>query len=238
MFWHKGYLLNPKILTFLGFFCDCGLAGYGFCVIIYEIRYFINRTERKPEKEVKTAVDLAVLNWIQENLHGSVVDRIMIFFTWIGEFGLVWIAVGIIMLFFKKSRKYGVLLLVSLLVTCLLGEVLLKNIICRIRPYLAEGVLIPIPAPRGYSFPSGHAASSFTAATVLWKFRHKVGIAAFSLALLISFSRLYFYVHYPTDILAGLVLGIAVAQVIYFAAKRYFSFGIEARAERVLHYRR
>ncbi|MFQ9847078.1 MAG: phosphatase PAP2 family protein, partial [[Clostridium] leptum] len=78
-----------------------------------------------------------------------------------------------------------------------------------------------IPLPSGSSFPSGHTASSFTAAWILWKADRKFGAAGLALAVCIGFSRLYLFVHYPTDVLGGAVLGIACAQGIYLLAKRY-----------------
>ena len=183
-------------------------------------------------------MEITILNWIQENLHEPVVDWLMILFTRLGEAGFVWIVLGVLMLCFRKSRKYGLLMLLSLLFTYLLGELLLKNIICRPRPFQSvEGIGLLIPAPWGYAFPSGHAGSSFAAAWILCKFNRKAGAAGLVLAVLIAFSRLYLYVHYPTDVLAGMVLGVLVAQTVYSVARRYFSFGIEARAEKVLRYR-
>ena len=62
--------------------------------------------------------------------------------------------------------------------------------------------------PKDYSFPSGHTQASFAAATALFTGNKKAGICAYVLAALIAFSRLYLYVHFPTDVLAGVVIGI------------------------------
>ena len=113
-------------------------------------------------------------------------------------------------------------MLVSLLVTFLIGEIGLKNLIMRERPLVADPTVQQlIPPPSGSSFPSGHTASSFTAAWILWKADRKFGAAGLALAVCIGFSRLYLFVHYPTDVLGGAVLGIACAQGIYLLAKRY-----------------
>ena len=114
------------------------------------------------------------------------------------------------------------MMLVSLLVTFLIGEIGLKNLIMRERPLVADPTVQQlIPLPSGSSFPSGHTASSFTAAWILWKADRKFGAAGLALAVCIGFSRLYLFVHYPTDVLGGAVLGIACAQGIYLLAKRY-----------------
>ena len=155
-------------------------------------------------------------------LHNPALDKVMIFFTNLGEYGAVWILTAILLLCFQKYRRYGALMLVSLLVTFLIGEIGLKNLIMRERPLVADPTVQQlIPLPSGSSFPSGHTASSFTAAWILWKADRKFGAAGLALAVCIGFSRLYLFVHYPTDVLGGAVLGIACAQGIYLLAKRY-----------------
>lgn len=155
-------------------------------------------------------------------LHNPALDKVMIFFTNLGEYGAVWILTAILLLCFQKYRRYGALMLVSLLVTFLIGEIGLKNLIMRERPLVADPTVQQlIPLPSGSSFPSGHTVSSFTAAWILWKADRKFGAAGLALAVCIGFSRLYLFVHYPTDVLGGAVLGIACAQGIYLLAKRY-----------------
>lgn len=166
-------------------------------------------------------MELSFLYFLQ-TLHNPILDGIMIFFTSLGEFGTIWILTGITLLFFRKYRSFGVLLLISLLVTFLIGEIGLKNLIMRQRPLVAAP-WVPqlIPLPSGSSFPSGHTASSFTAAWILWKANRRFGIPALLLAACIAFSRLYLFVHYPTDILGGMALGIACAQGVYALYRLY-----------------
>lgn len=167
--------------------------------------------------------DSTVINFIQEHFHSFVTDAVFIFSTNLGEYGFIWILSSVIMLFFKKSRRCGFIALVALLLSFLAGEVLLKNIICRPRPFMqAEDFKLLIPPPSGYSFPSGHSASSFTAATVYYAFNKKIGRWAFVLATLIAFSRVFLYVHFPTDILAGAALGIGFALLSLSLAPRLF----------------
>lgn len=146
----------------------------------------------------------------------------MLVLSYSGEAGAVWIAVGIALLFFRKTRAAGVMLLISLLMGLLIGELGLKNIVCRPRPFLVNtAVKLNIHAPSGYSFPSGHSAAAFASATVLvLRGKRWMGISAVVLAVLISFSRLYNYVHYPSDVLCGALLGVSCALLVVFVFKK------------------
>ena len=166
-------------------------------------------------------MELSFLYFLQ-TLHNPVLDWIMIFFTKLGEYGMIWVLIAILLFCFQKYRRYGALMLVSLLATFLIGEIGLKNLIMRERPFVADPTVQQlISLPSGSSFPSGHTASSFTAAWILWKANRKIGAAGLALAVCIGFSRLYLFVHYPTDVLGGAILGTTCAQCIYFLDKRY-----------------
>ena len=160
-----------------------------------------------------TQFDFSVLDFIQKYLRTDIGDSIMTFITRLGDGGMIWIIAAVIMLFFKKTRKAGICLAAALAITAFVGNTVLKNIFQRIRPYLEANVPIIIGHPGGYSFPSGHTSSSFAAATVLAFTFKKWGALFYVLAALIGFSRAYLYVHYPTDIIAGAVLGWAVGFV-------------------------
>jgi undecaprenyl-diphosphatase len=106
----------------------------------------------------------------------------------------------------------GIMLLGSLLLCFLLGNLLLKPLVGRIRPCdIHSSIPLLIARPTDYSFPSGHTMSSFAAANIIFHANVELGIAAYILALLIAFSRLYLYVHYPSDVLAGMILGLFVS---------------------------
>lgn len=164
--------------------------------------------------------DAAVMAWIQENLHSAFTDAVLPLVTHLGDAGAVWIIFGITLLFFKRTRRTGILLLVSMLLTYLTGEVLLKNLVMRPRPcHLFPEVPLLIARPDSFSFPSGHTASSFAAAVSL-TFRHKKAWPALLLAALIAFSRVFLFVHFPTDIIAGAALGTLFAAAVHFAGRR------------------
>lgn len=156
-------------------------------------------------------MDFAILDFIQEYLSCGFLDRVLSFITHLGDAGLIWIAVGIVMLFFKKYRKCGIMMLVSLALCAILTSGVIKPLVGRLRPFQIKAVALYIAPPGGYSFPSGHTSSSFTAAFSIWLCHKREGVAALVLAVLIAFSRLYFYVHFPTDVLAGATLGILCA---------------------------
>lgn len=156
-------------------------------------------------------VDFAVLDFIQEFFRNSVLDKIFAFITHLGDAGAIWIITGVIMLFFKKYRKCGGLMLVSLAVCAIITLGVIKPLVGRMRPFQFMGIEPYITPPGGASFPSGHTSSSFTAATSVFLCHKKEGIAAYVLAVLIAFSRLYFYVHFPTDVIAGAILGVVCA---------------------------
>ena len=164
-------------------------------------------------------MDNTILNMTQEYLRCGVLDTVMPWITALGNAGIFWIVISVVLLCIKRYRRYGVMMLCALAVTTLLGEITIKNIVERMRPFHAHAPFdLLISPPKGYSFPSGHSAASFSAATVLCFLDKKAGIAGLALAALIGFSRIYLYVHYPSDVLAGIFLGTAVGllTVVFF----------------------
>jgi len=171
------------------------------------------------------ALDKIILNFLYDNFSCPVLDKIMVFITWLGNIGWIWIAAALLFILFKKHRELGIIMILSLLLALLVGNALMKPLFQRERPFInAPQINLLISAPADYSFPSGHAFSSFAAATVIWLYKKRWGIYAVTLAALISFSRLYLYVHYPTDVLAGIILGICAAIASYkiYVFKRGF----------------
>lgn len=165
-------------------------------------------------------LELPVLDAIQ-NLRNPILDQIMVFISSINDIGLVWIFAGIALLFFKKYRKNGWIVLFSLLTGLLIANVLLKNVVQRVRPCdINTAVELLIARPDDWSFPSGHTTSSFAAAAALMYADKKMGIPAYILAAVMAFSRMYLYVHYPTDILGGIVIGTLSAVIVIFIYRK------------------
>ena len=157
-------------------------------------------------------IDFSILFFIQENIRCAFLDVVMPFISMLCDNGEIWILIGIVLLFFKKYRKFGVFVLVAMLMGSLIGNEILKPIIARPRPCHLLSSLhdMLVKIPHSYSFPSGHTTSSVVAATVLMRANKKFGFFAVPLAFLIAFSRMYLFVHFPTDILGGTVLGVLV----------------------------
>ena len=161
--------------------------------------------------------DLPILDWIQANLQCGFLDVLMPIITLFGEGGVFWIACAVLLLILKKHRKTGLAMAFALLMGLVICNMTLKPLVGRIRPYDFQaqefGVTIKllVDGLHDFSFPSGHTIASFEAATVLLINNKKLGIPAMILAVLIAFSRLYLYVHYPTDVIVSIVLGVAIA---------------------------
>ncbi|MCL1832345.1 MAG: phosphatase PAP2 family protein [Oscillospiraceae bacterium] len=151
-------------------------------------------------------------------MHNGVFDTLMIVITKLGDKGVAWILAAIVLMITKKYRKVGFTMAIALILNLLLGEITLKPLFSRLRPFIDSDITLLISEPHGYSFPSSHAMSSFAAATAITWYHKRVGICALVLAGLIAFSRLYLYVHYLSDIIVGSVLGVGcgIAAVFLF----------------------
>ncbi len=172
-----------------------------------------------------TAWDLGVDNWIQ-SWRTPWLDKIFTVITRLGDEGIIWIALAILLLCFKKTRKIGITMGLGLIITTILGNEILKKIVERPRPFDTPGAMLDgdsllVPRPGQYSFPSGHTGSSFASAVAIVLYDRKIGIPALILAALIAFSRLYVYVHFPTDVIAGTVLGTISALIAFFLWRKW-----------------
>ncbi len=158
-------------------------------------------------------LDGGFLLFLQESVRNPVLNSIMIFITSLGNGGMIWIGATILLMIPKKTRKVGLMSAVALIGSLIINNNIIKNIVQRPRPFVSfTDIQILIPTPSEYSFPSGHTSSSFAAAAVFY--RHlpkKLGVPSVVLAGLIGFSRLYVGVHYPTDVIAGVIMGILLS---------------------------
>ncbi|MBE7056502.1 MAG: phosphatase PAP2 family protein [Ruminococcaceae bacterium] len=177
-------------------------------------------------------LELPILDAIQ-TIKNPILDTIMLVITHLGDAGILWILTGVALLFFKKYRKNGLIVLFSLLAGLLITNIVLKNAVARIRPCdLNATVELLIERPHDWSFPSGHTTSSFAAATALLYTNKKIGVPALILAILIAFSRMYLYVHFPTDILAGIIIGAGCALLMILIFKKIDLFILKKKAEK------
>ena len=170
--------------------------------------------------------DLPILDWIAAHLHCDFLDAVMPVITALANAGIFWIALTALMLALPRHRRTGLAMGIALIMGLIVCNLITKPVFARIRPYDYQlehyGKVIPllIDAMHDYSFPSGHTMASFEAATALALGNKKLGIPALILACLIAFSRLYLYVHYPTDVLFSIAMGIAFGFIAHHRAKK------------------
>ena len=176
--------------------------------------------------------DLPILEWIQANLQSGFMDFLMPIITIFGDAGIFWIACAVGLLFIPKTREIGLGMGFALIMGLVVCNITLKPLVARIRPYdyqikmlgkswedlLVAGKLL-VETPHDFSFPSGHTIASFEACTVLMLGNKKLGIPATILAIAIAFSRLYLYVHYPTDVIVSVILGTIFGIIGYLLSK-------------------
>ena len=173
--------------------------------------------------EFIVGIDVAVYQFV-DSIMNPILNSIMTVITHMGDTpGIIWFVIGIILLIPKKTRKLGVLLFAGLAISSVINNLALKEFIQRPRPYNIDAEVWKnagytyvwpdlIKKSSSWSFPSGHTSTSIGAAfALLLGCKNKklgIGIPVFILSLLIGFSRIYVHVHYPTDVIAGAVVGL------------------------------
>lgn len=165
-------------------------------------------------------IDEAILFFMQNHLKNPALDRSMVLITSLGNAGLLWIIIAFLLLFIKRYQKCGLLLICALAFSKFIGDDLLKPLLGRVRPCNKfTEIAILIHTPHSPSFPSGHTAVGFACATILYHCNRRLGICGFVVAALIALSRMYLFVHYPTDILGGILLGILTSRILLTCIK-------------------
>lgn len=157
-------------------------------------------------------LDNSILQFIQINMRSSIGDKIMTSLTYLGSGGAIWLIIGLALFISKRDRKYGFMIITALMLCYVIGNLSLKHLVARTRPFdvipLLGGLIIT--PPTDFSFPSGHTMCSFAASTVIFYMNKRIGILSLILSSFIGFSRLYLYVHYPSDVFGGMIIGILI----------------------------
>ena len=165
-------------------------------------------------------MDFGILYGIQ-NLHCAFLDTMMVkvFNDFVGAKGEIWVILGILLLLIPKTKKTGLCVLSAYIIAYYIGDGILKNLIARPRPCMMdETIALLISRPSSFSCPSVHSMLAFASASSVFWFHKKAGIAALVFAALIGFSRMYFFVHFPTDVLFGAILGFAIGSAVCWRA--------------------
>lgn len=163
-------------------------------------------------------LDAAILIFIQEHLRVEAFHWFWKGITFLGNAGWFWVMLGLVLLIPKKTRKVGITALASILLCSLFTNVMIKNLVARPRPYVTYSEIYPlIKKPAEFSFPSGHTCVSFASAFIYYRMLpKKYGVPAIVLASLIAFSRLYVGVHYPGDVLGGILVAFVGSSLVYW----------------------
>lgn len=163
-----------------------------------------------------------ILLWIQNNLRNPFLTPIFTFLTHLGDKGILWIAITLIMVAYPRTRRVGITCVISIVLSFTVANLILKPIVNRTRPYeFVEGLVNLIENQHDKSFPSGHSTNAFAVAWVMFRcFDKKWGVPPLILACVICFTRLYVGVHYPTDVIVGILIGIGASEAAMAIVKR------------------
>ena len=165
--------------------------------------------------------ELAILDAIQAHLRCGFLDAVLPAVSWTCTHGELWILLAVVLVLFRKTRRQGWSVGCALVLDLICCNLILKPLVGRIRPFAVNTAVELLTAPPAdASFPSGHTAASFAAVFALWASGSPLWKPAAVLASVIAFSRLYLYVHWPTDVLGGIVVGAVVGTAGAWIAKR------------------
>lgn len=156
-------------------------------------------------------LELAILDWIQTNLRCGFLDAVLPLASALCSHGEIWILLAVVLLIIRRTRRQGAALACGLVLDLIACNLLLKPLFGRVRPFaVSQAVTLLVLPPPDASFPSGHTAASFAAVFALKTSGSPLWKPAAAVAVVIAFSRLYLYVHWPSDVLGGALLGAAV----------------------------
>ncbi|MEG0368144.1 MAG: phosphatase PAP2 family protein [Coprobacillus sp.] len=161
-------------------------------------------------------IDIKLAFSMTQHYQHHVLNDIMIFISSCGDFGMSWLIIILITNIIDHTRSMSIDMLIALISATLIGQVTIKSIVRRKRPcHTYSDVKLLITTPSDLSFPSGHTTSSFACSTIMMFYNPILGILGYTYASLTAFSRLYLFVHYLSDVLFGMILGIGIGTIVY-----------------------
>jgi len=175
-------------------------------------------------------IEAGILHWVQNTFAGATMDKVMNAVTLLGEGGIFWIAVSLVLIIITKTRRAGLSSGLALLMGLIVVNVVIKNAVGRMRPYdfdptlRREALQAVMDGLSDYSFPSGHSLACFEAATAIFIRYKKWGIGAYVIAVAVALSRIYLCVHYVSDVLAGAVLGMGIAVLASYIVDKGYAY--------------
>lgn len=206
------------ILGIILSFMNMGLLLVAVCLCIFVLVFELFFLTENASFTIKTLTeaDFKILDFIQTHLRTPFFDGFFKFFTMLGNMGFFWILCAIILLILKKYRKTAFFAICSMILAFIIFQGILKPLVNRQRPFVQNPDFIQIiKPPFSSSFPSGHSAIAFAFTSSLFLSKTKLWIFAFVISVLIAFSRIYLYVHFPSDVISGIVLGILCAVLVF-----------------------
>lgn len=176
--------------------------------------------------------EFQILNYIQEHFRSGFMDALMSVVSVMGKLSWIWVVLAVVLMIIKKTRKCGITLAIDLVFNLVAANLIIKPIVSRIRPcVLNRTVQLLSEIPFDASFPSGHSLFAFGAATIIFIYHKGWGLVAYLFAIIMGFSRMYLYMHFPTDVLVGGILGIIFGVVVYALQKSF----LRSSGERLAH---
>lgn len=164
-----------------------------------------------------TSLDIRILFFLHQ-LASPFMDTFIIGLTTVINCVWLWLIAALIGLRLKATRQLTLTIILAVAMAVVVGDITLKHMVMRLRPYLVipdAPTLSALVYPVTNSFPSGHSFFFFAGATVCYRFWHRLGLAAYVLAIVVAFSRMYLFMHFPSDVATGAFLGIIIGNLAY-----------------------